>query len=273
MINLWYSYTQNGPGKVLNNFKAGLNILNIPFVDNSFSFSKNIIFSDTPQLALCDDNYIVGPNVSFPKDNEHIKSANYKYHIVPSQWVHDLFLKWLPSNKIKIWPVGIDSNYFRDTKYYYKSIDCLVYFKRRNQEDLTKIINILNSKHQTYIVLQYGTYSEEQFFQIISACRYGIVIDGTESQGIAINEMMSANLPLFVWDIEFWNDLGQEEYKVSATSVPYFDQTCGIKVSDINMLEQEFNIFLQLYTTFTPRNYIINNLSLEKQAKELINLF
>ena len=47
------------------------------------------------------------------------------------------------------------------------------------------------------------------------------VLNGTESQGIAVQEIMSYDTPMLVWDIESWEDQGPE-WSVPATSIPYW---------------------------------------------------
>ena len=44
-------------------------------------------------------------------------------------------------------------------------------------------------------------YDENEFLNYIKTCKYGIVLDAHESQGFAIQEMLSCNLPLLVWGV------------------------------------------------------------------------
>lgn len=102
--------------------------------------------------------------------------------------------------------------------------------------------------------------------------KYCFVINGTESQGIALEELMSCNVPLFVWDVNSWNDIG-EQYKSPATSVPYWSNTCGEKFLNEEELNIKFDEFLKNIDSYNPRNYILENLNLKKQALELIKIF
>ena len=89
------------------------------------------------------------------------------------------------------------------------------------------------------------------------------------------------NIPILVWDIRKisdWhpkteydkNSFEWNEQKEPATSAEYFDDTCGIRFYDKEDLEKNILRFEKDYNKFTPRNYIEKNLSLEKQAKEMI---
>lgn len=148
----------------------------------------------------------------------------------------------------------------------------MIYFKRRDEAELNSVISFLESNNQTYEVIRYGRYQEEHFINTLKKSRYGIVIDKCESQGVAIEEMMSTNLPLLVWDTTIWDDRG-EEYAVPATSVPYWDNTCGLKVDKLDELKGVFAVFISSLKIYTPRTYILNNLSLDKSAKNLIESY
>jgi hypothetical protein len=61
-----------------------------------------------------------------------------------------------------------------------------------------------------------------------------------------------------------WDDYG---LPVPASSVPYFDSMCGVVSYDIN----KFELFYNNLNKFSPREYIVNNLSLVKQASKYID--
>ena len=56
-----------------------------------------------------------------------------------------------------------------------------------------------------------------------------------ESQGIACQEAMSAGVPIFAWDPGFCMDPERflwGDPVIPATSVPYFDERCGLRFRD-----------------------------------------
>jgi hypothetical protein len=83
--------------------------------------------------------------------------------------------------------------------------------------------------------------------------------------------MMSCNLPLLVWDVTHWVDRG-EEHKIEATSIPYWDDRCGIKFSESSELKESYLTFSEKIDIFTPREYILENLSLEKCANNILKI-
>lgn len=273
MINISYSYISNGPGKVVTNLISGLKKNGVEFkINQPFQTEDKLLVLQNTNMLIrgTKEQKIIGPNIcTLPIDNEYVMSQNYKKIITPSDWVKKLYMKWLPEDKILVWAVGINTDTFRDMSNDNKDIDCLVYFKRRDEDELKNALSFLDVNNQKYEVIRYGTYSEEHFLNVLSRSKYGLVIDKCESQGIAIQEMMSTNLPLLVWDTPIWDDRG-EEFKIEATSVPYWDESCGAKFINFDDLNSSFFYFIKNKDNFNPRQFILNNLSLEICSKNII---
>jgi hypothetical protein len=96
-------------------------------------------------------------------------------------------------------------------------------------------------------------------------------LNGTESQGIAVQEIMSSNTPLLVWDVKEWNDRG-EEYKVKATSIPYWDSICGEVFHDENEIDAAFLKFYDKIDEYNPQKFIKENLSYKKSIQILLDI-
>ena len=128
------------------------------------------------------------------------------------------------------------------------------------------------SRHITYNVMEYGNYSQNALEILAPESEFCFVLNGTESQGIAIQEIMSYDTPLFVWDIETWEDQGPK-YSVPATSVPYWSSECGEKFTDVNDMESAFNKFYGKINEYTPCQFVEKNLSYKKSVEILLEIF
>ena len=193
----------------------------------------------------------------------------YKRMIAPSQWVKDKFINKfnLPENKISVWPVGIETfNNKRNITY-----DCLIYFKRRNQKELDAVKQFLDIKNLTYKMVEYGGYGEDGFKQLVNSAKFCFLINGTESQGIAVQEIMSMGVPIIAWDIKEWLDQG-EAYRVPATSIPYWDERCGEVFFNIDELDVTFSKFYATLDEYDPKAFIKDNLSFECSVKTLLDI-
>jgi glycosyltransferase involved in cell wall biosynthesis len=267
-IGIYFNYKERGPGKVVDNLIKGLDILNIKYRINSDG-DKNIILQNCDRLNGDLSNCILGPNIcTLPIDNSVVMNYDrYESLLVPSEWVKKLYMRWIPESKIKIWTVGIDTNIFSDKSSFEKKYDFLIYFKRRSIDELNFIIDQLNIMNKNYIIMEYGKYKEFEFIDVIEKSKYGIVIDNCESQGIAIQEMMSCNLPLLVWDVKYWIDRGYEN-KCNATSIPYWDSSCGEFFYDKREFNEKVNLLEK--KSYKPRDFLMTNISLEITTKEII---
>ncbi len=274
-------YTDNhfigGPSKVVNNLKLGLSLLNENVEENPNDLNplKKVLFTQPHHKITEHDlsKIIIGPNICvLPIDLSFVLHQKYHKILTPSLWVYNKYKRWISEEKLEVWPVGIDTELFKNTSKDEKKYDCLIYKKNRSDEELAFVMELLTEFNQTFNVIQYGSYNEQMFLDSISKSKYCFMLDNTESQGIATQEILSSNLPMFVWDMDFWDHRG-EEYKVPATSVPYWNDCCGEKTSEKDHIKDLFSQFLSRQKHYSPRYYIVENLNLKKSALKLLNLY
>ncbi len=284
MINLYYSesywghtQTMNGPHKVVKNLLMSLDQEKIDYAINEEKYKHNFLlqYNDIAhekhsKIEL--DTCIIGPQVwLFDTYGQFLIEHQdyYKKMIAPSQWVKDKFINKfnLPENKLSVWPVGIETfNNERDITY-----DCLIYFKRREQKELDAVKQFLDSKNFTYKMVEYGGYGEDGFKNLVNQAKFCFLINGTESQGIAVQEIMSMGVPIIAWDIKEWLDQG-EAYRVPATSIPYWDERCGEVFFNLDELDVTFSKFYAKLDEYDPKAFIKDNLSFECSIKTLLDI-
>ncbi len=111
-----------------------------------------------------------------------------------------------------------------------------------------------------------------------------IVIGRHESQGFALQDAMSCDIPLLVADVksmyEETTNGGKsfiyENYKpkkLLATCVPYWSDECGIKFTEISEFSDKLDKMLETWETFTPREYIVRTLSPKVCMKRILDHF
>ena len=284
MINLYYSEaywghsaTMNGPHKVINNLIKSLDQEKIDYAINEEKYEHNFLVqydatAHEKHSKIEQDTTIIGPQVwlfdgygQFLIENQNY----YKKIIAPSQWVKDKFINKfsLPENKVAVWPVGIEEfNNIREVNY-----DCLIYFKRRDQSELDAVKKFLVSNGLSYRMVEYGTYGEDGFKQLVNSAKFCFLINGTESQGIAVQEIMSMGVPIIAWDIKEWLDQG-EAYRVPATSIPFWDERCGEKFFTVDKMGETFDNFYARINDYNPKDYVKENLSFESSVKTLLDI-
>ena len=284
MINLYYSEaywghsaTMNGPHKVVDNLIKSLDQEKIDYAINEEKYEHNFLVqydatAHEKHSKIEQDTTIIGPQVwmfdgygQFLIENQNY----YKKIIAPSEWVKNKFITKfnLPEDKLAVWPVGIEEfNNIREINY-----DCLIYFKRRDQSELDAVKKFLVNNGLSYRMVEYGTYGEDGFKQLVNSARFCFLINGTESQGIAVQEIMSMGVPIIAWDIKEWLDQG-EAYRVPATSIPYWDERCGEVFFNIEDLEVTFSKFYATLDKYDPKAFIKDNLSFECSVKTLLDI-
>jgi hypothetical protein len=197
---------------------------------------------------------------------------NIKKFVVPSAWCKNLYRSFslLDHAEITVWPSGIDTELWKplEEKPKGEKTKILLYYKNREKEELIALLKILEPYDVHVALVQYGHYSEDYLLDTCRNSDCAILLTGTESQGIAYMQILSSNLPCLVFDKSLWHYRG---LSFPATSVPYFDNTCGVVTEHIDskMIEN----FLNNYSGFEPRKFITGQFTLEKSAKDYMDLF
>lgn len=161
-----------------------------------------------------------------------------------------------------------------------KEYDCFVYFKHRHQSLLPPILEELQRQNLSFLVFRYGTYQQDDYLNALRKCKFGIWLGSHESQGFALEEALSCNVPLFVLNVSsmfdeyddnnrlcYTNEVGR--YKLLATSVPYWDNRCGI-LSSVDKFQEDLPRMLELWSMFQPRDYIVETLSPEVCMRRML---
>ncbi|MFH1454838.1 MAG: hypothetical protein ABIF22_00725 [bacterium] len=279
----------NGPQKVASNLMKGLDILGYPYCVNKALDATSQLWIHDDLVALKEASEkklkaVIGPNLFLlsryiPAD---LDMSNFVY-VYPSKWSAD-FWKDFGFNKCPqaLWPAGID------TSEYISSIEkkdkVLIYFKQRYEDELIKIETILKNKNLKYSIIKYGSYLESNYKKELSKSKYVIWLGRHETQGIALQDALSTNTPIILCEVKSlgqWMPTQKESsfftkeesaYK-NVTVAPYFSDDCGIKIYDLDEIDKTIDYMENNFLRFLPRKYIIENLSLEKQARDFLNLY
>ena len=221
--------------------------------------------------------FIFGPHFSiFPdKRLNLIKSKNSIYNLL-SDWVLNVWASFEYCSNLKIikLPFGIDTEKFNCTNNIQERTKVFVYFKRRNPNELNYLLNFLQSKNVEIKIFDYvSKYSEEEYLNYLQSSKYGIWLDAHESQGFALQEALSCNVPLLVWNISSMNQEYNSTYNNNpATTIPYWDERCGEYFYNEQEIENIYNLFISKLGTYKPREFILENLSVDICENKLINL-
>jgi glycosyltransferase involved in cell wall biosynthesis len=202
--------------------------------------------------------------------------------LVPGPWMKEM-CKPAWGDNVESWPVGIDTDVWQPRRLERKSIDILLYDKVRWQHDhfetslIEPIRAILRSNHRSFSEIRYGLYEEHDFLAALRQCRTMIFLCEHETQGIAYQQALSCDVPILAWDRGgYWQDPSYYPHKVRfapVTSVPYWDDRCGMRFSNMDEFGLVWNQFWEMHADecFRPRQYILDNLTLPNSARSYVN--
>ncbi len=197
--------------------------------------------------------------------------------LVPGEWMRAMCApQW--GDLVHPWPVGIDTHAWTPPATPARQFDVLLYDKVRWDYPLYQsglinpILDHLRARGLRVATLRYGYYKEEAFAAILRDCRSMIFLCEHETQGIAYQQALACGVPLFAWDRGgCWQDPQYYPARVRfspVSSVPYWDARCGHTFADSAAFTAGFDAFWGEVTAgrFQPRDYIVENLTLEKCA-------
>lgn len=207
-----------------------------------------------------------------------VKHPEVKHVLVPGEWMRKMFAPYY-HDKVSSWPTGIDTlnwiPYEQEKKF-----DFLIYNKIRweyelyEQELLNPIKLALKKNGFTFQEIIYGNYEHLELKEKLRTSKAAIFLCEHETQGIAYQQILSTDTPILAWDRGgFWKDPYYYPDRVQfepVSSVPYWDSRCGLKFSTEKEFTEKLGDFAHALSQglFNPRDYILENLTLEKCALE-----
>jgi hypothetical protein len=180
----------------------------------------------------------MGPHFSVFPDNKVLKINNEhknSVYIQPSKWTADVWIN-MGIKHIPVLPLPFPVDTYKfNVKENTPRDKVFIYFKRRNPQELQFLELFLKIKNITYRIFDY--------------------------------------VPLLVWNTKTMNqEFGSSYGPIPCTTIPYWDNQCGEYFYDINELEEKYNTLISKLDQYQPRQFILENLSVEKCANKMETL-
>lgn len=212
--------------------------------------------------------------------------------LVPGEWMRQMFESYY-NDAVVAWPVGIDTEKWKPCsekqkaetlKTEIETTDFLIYDKVRWEHEryegelIQPVRDELKKRGLTFQEIRYGYYQEEDFRNLLLKCRAMIFLCEHETQGIAYQQALACGVPILAWDRGgCWQDPEFYPRRVKfepVSSVPYWDDRCGMKFENLSQTSARLDEFsARLHAgKFCPRDYILENLTLEKCALAYLRL-
>lgn len=275
---------------ILNNFlhrknKEGLeqilNYLQIDYAYGNDIKNYNIIYSPEHPINTSlypTKKFIFGPHFSvFP--NNAVKQFNNKYnnaiYIQPSEWAADVWAKHYKYTTLPVIPYafGVNTEQFKPNNEETRT-EVILYYKRRLPCELQLVKDFLKSKDITPHIFNYvQRYKQQDYIKVLQKCKWAFWLSAHESQGFALEEALSCDVPLLVWSAKSMKqEYGSHFNDITATTVPYWSKECGEYFYEQHELEPTYNRFIESLSTYQPRKFVVGRLSLKERAEALQQL-
>jgi len=211
-----------------------------------------------------------GPNL--------LRSTNIRIYIQPSDWYRDYYEPHFGGRTQTLF-VGIDAQRWPDWSGEPKDNDVLVYDKIRWGRDTLvpevreRLIEHLERRGLSHHTLVYGNHHYWSFAHWLRRSRVMVFLCEHETQGLAYQEAMSTNMPVYAWDEgRLIDPQMMKRPELNASSVPYFDKRCGATFRLAEM-ETGFDRFWAERATFEPRAYVLDALSEERCGERYLSMY
>jgi glycosyltransferase involved in cell wall biosynthesis len=285
------------PGGVMRwflNLRAGLDRLGVAYRVNDYrglnrrpgAWAHVVGKFHVVEKIPTDHPIIYGPGVSaHPYDNNFWGRADIRLMLISCDWFKAMYDRDLScAVRTAVWPAGIDTDKWQPDTRQNKSIDFLIYDKVRWEHDqyeaslLQPIRNEFNKRGLSFREIRYGFYREEDFRELLQRCRAMVFLCEHETQGFAYQQTLACDVPILAWDRGgYWQDPAFYPHRVKfrpVSSVPYWDDRCGVRFGNVSEFSERLDAFVDKVKAeaLQPRDYIMENLTLEKCAAAYVRL-
>lgn len=251
---------------------AEMDTIDLRIFDFVYSPSDPIDVSKYPSVS-----FIFGPHFSVFPDKKLVGIQSEKsLYIMPGEWcVTDWKQNQLCKNlRMVSCPFGVDTEKFCEYIPIEARNKVFVYYKSRHPQELEAIETILKHNNISYKVFNYNTrYDENEYIEYLQCAKFGIWVGRHESQGFALEEALSCNIPLLVWNVRSMNqEYGQRYADIPATTIPYWDERCGEYFYGMDDFKEKCDKFLSNLSAYKPREFVLENLSMDVCEKKFIEV-
>ena len=224
------------------------------------------------------DFLVAGPVNAFFADecNGIMQLPEIDLAIVASEWMID-FYRDVPSlaRKTRAVPCGVDAEFWKPAGAR-KERAAAIYWKSGDERFCEQVEAIVRrsgleplrvrSRHGEHTI-----FTPDELRAQFDRAILSVFLSTFESQGIALAEAWSMNLPTVVWDPR-----GDAEWRgrhfTSASSAPYLTAATGIATRDVAGLENAIAQALATLDTFHPREWVLGNMTDAVCSRKLYEL-
>ena len=218
---------------------------------------------------------LAGPNILvWPSEHPEIAAPEVDVCITPCDWTCEAYEQDLPAlmGRCKSWPAGVDVEWWKATTNDAARKSKIAFYIKHIKgpiPDVKPLIQLANDLgFETHEVI-YGSYTPLDYKRKLSESMLLIGLSRSESQGIVWAEAWAMDVPTLIWR----NDRNTIRGKMThVSSAPYLTTQTGSFFEDANDLALLLKKFQAGEISFSPRRWMLENMSDEVCAKRLLDI-
>lgn len=214
---------------------------------------------------------LVGPNI-VPSHANFFSWPLLDVYLSPSEWPTITLKRQNPSLKSRVWFVGVDEKYWKPSQKFHEKNSNYVLLYRKTNYDVCDNAKICLEKNGYHVLeIAYGSYNHENYKAALQICKFAVFVSISESQGIALAEAWSMDVPTLIW-----NPKQNVHYDgcvyTDATSSPYLNSMVGNDWVTINELQGLLDTFNENAFQFQPRRWVLTHMTDKISIEQLFAL-
>ncbi len=275
-----------GSVEIPRNLLQGLQHQSLQFATNVYNSKINydliVVVKDIDALkwalvqkqAGLTKQLVVGPFIStLPSDNHSILETPFIDRLIfLCTWHQKIFLNlYQQTQKLSsVWFAGVDPERWRPSLKAAAKKSVLIYKKWPHPTLYTAIENYLKEKEIPFQIIEVGFYEPQDYQKLLDQSLLTLFISHSETQGLAIFESWSMNVPTFHWDPEFMNYY--ETPYPESSSAPYLTKDLGSSFKDFEDFKNKFLDFYENCYKLQPRKIILEKYTNAHSADLFISI-
>jgi hypothetical protein len=210
---------------------------------------------------------VAGPvNALFPDESGGILLASeIDLLIVPSEWVIELyrgFPELIP--RIRVCPCGVDADAWKPSGAV-KERKAVVYWKGGDERFCEAVEGIVRQCGLEAARIrsrpgEHAMFRQEDYRDALASSIVGIFLSTFETQGVALAEAWSMDVPSVVWDPQGDAEWRGRTFK-SRSSAPYLTPATGVAFRTVDHLETALRGALNRLDEFQPRRWVLQHMT------------
>lgn len=209
------------------------------------------------------DFLVAGPsNAFFPEEADNILwLPEIDIIIEPSEWMREFFSEIAAPlvPKIRICTAGVDPNYWKPSGEG-QPARAIIYWKNGDESFCDDVEAVIRNFGMESVRLRYGHYTREDYKQELDRSSIAVFLSSFETQGIALAEAWSMDVPTLVWNPRSDASWRGRSF-ISKSSAPYLTPSTGLDWVTLDDLGQVVSEAFARRNEFAPRKWVLANMT------------